>query len=181
MCTADTVFGYEELTKPITCGSHPVRSTTSESPFLVTVARSLMFSMPWPSSSRTDSPRYTPSFHCRMHARLWRSALSRTSPTAAVVVAEGARVVELQRRDADALLPDLRRARIVGAVGRSADIALMRAVDGPEGEPLAHEHGKEDGQVGQVIAPVIGIVEQVHVARADASREVFRHRLDGQR
>ena len=38
MCTAETVFGYEELTKPITCGSHPVRSTISESPFLVTFA-----------------------------------------------------------------------------------------------------------------------------------------------
>ena len=39
MCTAEIVFGYDELTKPITWGRESDRSTISESPFLVTVAR----------------------------------------------------------------------------------------------------------------------------------------------
>src|SRR5207248_2948289 len=41
------------------------------------------------------------------------------------VVAQRARVVELERRDPEALLPDLGRARVVGAVGRAADVALV--------------------------------------------------------
>ena len=44
-------LGKDELTKPITCGSHPVRSTMSESPFLVTVARMWTSRAPCPSSS----------------------------------------------------------------------------------------------------------------------------------
>ena len=177
METADIMFGYDELTKPSTCGCESVRSTVRALPFLVTVARMWMSVKPWPSSSRIASPRYTPSFHVAMHARVWRSALSRISSTAghdglgAVlveqrehpplahaggadhgaqvaqevvrvahvgrdhlhhVVAHLARVVELQRRDAEPFLPDLRRAGVVGAVGRAADVALVRAVDRPE-------------------------------------------------
>ena len=82
MCTADMVLGNDELTNPITWSCESERSTVSESPFLVTVARMGMSVMPWPSSSRMDSPRYTPSFQPRMHARAWRSALSRISSTA---------------------------------------------------------------------------------------------------
>ena len=52
------------------------------------------------------------------------------------VVAQPSRLVELDRRDAQAFLLDLRRHRVVGAVRRAADVALVRAHDGPE-QPLA--------------------------------------------
>ncbi len=86
MCTADIVLGKDELTKPITWSCESVRSTVSESPFLVTVARMWMSLMPWPSSSRIASPLKTPSFHCRMHGAAWRSAPSRISPTVSSTV-----------------------------------------------------------------------------------------------
>src|SRR5215813_1545493 len=95
------------------------------------------------------------------------------------VVAQGSRVVELQRRDADPLLPDLRGPGVVGAVGGAADVALVRAIDGPEGEALAHEDGEERGEIGEVVAAVIRIVEEEHVAGPDAAREVVDHGLDG--
>ena len=78
-------------------------------------------------------------------------------------------VVEPQRRDADAFLPDLGRAGVVGAVRGAADVALMRAVDRPEHQPVAGEHRHEGGQVGQMVAAVIGVVEQIDVARPDVA------------
>ena len=80
MCTADIVLGKAELTKPITWSCESVRSTVSESPFLVTVARMWTSLIPCPSSSRIASPLNTPSFHPRMHSRVCRSAPSRISP-----------------------------------------------------------------------------------------------------
>ena len=84
------------------------------------------------------------------------------------VAAHLAAVVEPQRRDADAFLPDVGGGGVVGAVRRPADIALMGAVDRPEARapsPGVLEHRHEGGQVGQVVAAVIGIVEQKYVAR----------------
>ena len=72
--------------KPCTCGCESVRSMVRASPFTVTVARMWMSVKPCPSSSRMASPRYTPSFHVLMHARVSRSALSRISSTAAMTV-----------------------------------------------------------------------------------------------
>ena len=83
------------------------------------------------------------------------------------VVTTNASVVELQRRDADALLPDLRRAGIVCAVRRASDVALVRAVDRPEEEFTAVEHRHERGHVRQMIAAMIWIVEQKNVAGMD--------------
>src|SRR5215813_5457487 len=99
------------------------------------------------------------------------------------VVAQATCIVELERGDADAFLPDLRGPGVVGAVGGAADVALVGAIDGPEGEALAHEHGQEGGEVWEVIAAVIRIVEEKHVAGPDAPREVVGHGLDrhGQR
>ena len=57
MCTADIVFGNDEFTNPETCGCESLRSTVSESPFFVTVARIQMSVNSWPSSSRIVSPR----------------------------------------------------------------------------------------------------------------------------
>ena len=91
--------------------------------------------------------------------------------------AQPALIVELERRDADALLPDLGGARVVGAMGGAADVALMRAVDRPEGQPLAVEHRHEGGEIGQMVAAVIGVVEEVDVARADLAAEGVVHRF----
>ena len=80
------------------------------------------------------------------------------------IVAQLAGLVELDRRDAQPLLPDLGGGGIIGAMGGAADIALMRAHDGPE-QPLAvGEDRHEDGQIGQMAAAMIGIVEQDDVA-----------------
>ena len=95
------------------------------------------------------------------------------------VVAQGARVIELERRDADALLPDLGRPRVVGAVSGPADVALVRAVDGPEGQAIAHEDGQEHRQVGQVIAAMVGIIEQEHVPGPDTPGEIVADGGDG--
>jgi hypothetical protein len=66
-------------------------------------------------------------------------------------------------------------------VGRAADVALVGVVDGPERETLADEHRQQRGQVGQVVASVVRIVQQIHVAGAYASLEVLGDRLDGPR
>ncbi len=98
------------------------------------------------------------------------------------VVAQPSGLVELHRRDAQALLVDFRRHRIVGAVRRAADVALVRAHDGPEQPLAAIEHRHERRHVRQMAAAVIGIVHQDHVARlhvADAFLD--RARRPGQR
>ena len=88
-----------------------------------------------------------------------------------------AAVVEAQRRDADALLPDLGRSRVVGAVRGAADVALVRAVDRPEHRPVALEDRHERGKVRQVVAAVIRVVQQEHVAGMDVVAEEVVHRL----
>ena len=50
-------------------------------------------------------------------------------------------------------------------MGGAADVALMRAHDGPEQPLVAGEYRHEGGQIGQMAAAVIGIVEQDDVAR----------------
>ena len=62
-------------------------------------------------------------------SRGWRTLSTIISSTSR---AQPALLVELERRDADALLPDLGGGRVVGAVGGAADVALVRAVDRPE-------------------------------------------------
>src|SRR4029450_1283600 len=69
MCTADIVLGHAECTKPVACGCESLRSTKSDSPFLVTVARMWTSRNPWPSSSRIDSPLKIPSFPPAGHPR----------------------------------------------------------------------------------------------------------------
>ena len=97
------------------------------------------------------------------------------------VAARLAAVVDPQRRDADALLPDIRRGRVVGAVRRAADIALMRPVDRPEARPPISigvlEDRDERGQVRQMIAAVIGVVEQEHIAGMDVVAKELGHRF----
>jgi hypothetical protein len=97
------------------------------------------------------------------------------------VLAPPTLLVELQWRDADALLENLGGAGVVGSVRRPADVALVRAVDGPEHHPLAVEHRHEGGQVGQMVAAEVGVVEQVDVARPYLPLEELVDRLGRKR
>jgi hypothetical protein len=94
------------------------------------------------------------------------------------VLAQPTGLVELHWRNAQAFLVDLGRHRIVGAVGRAADIALMRAHDRPEQPLAAVEHRHEGGDIRQVAAAVIGIVHQDHIARLHVAN-VLLHRAGG--
>ena len=91
------------------------------------------------------------------------------------VLAPLALLVELQRRNADAFLEDLGRAGVVGSVRGAADVALVRAVDRPEHQPVAVEDGHERRQVRQMIAAPVGVVQQVDVARPDPPLEELVH------
>ena len=97
------------------------------------------------------------------------------------VLAPLALLVELQRRDADAFLVDLGGAGVVGAVRGAADVALVRAVDRPEGQAVAVEDRDEGRQVRQMVAAAVGVVEQVDVTRADRALEELVHRLGRER
>src|SRR5438445_9351019 len=86
------------------------------------------------------------------------------------ILARPTGLVKPDRRDAYPLLPDFGRGGVVGAMRRTADIALMGADDGPEQALLAIENWHEDRQVRQMAAAMIGIVEQDHVARANVAK-----------
>src|ERR1700754_599841 len=93
------------------------------------------------------------------------------------ILARPAGLIKLDRRDAYSLLPNLGGTGIVGAMGSTADIALMGTNDGPEQTLLAIEHRYEGGKIGQMAAAMVGIVEQDHVARTNALEAL----LDGER
>src|SRR3981081_3566241 len=109
------------------------------------------------------------------------------------VVAQPPAFVELDRRNPQSLLPDFGRGGVVTAMGGAAHVALMRGEDGPEQPPLAIEDRHERGQIRQMAAAVIGIVEKNDVAlpyilesfldgtrrpwqRTDMNRDVLRLR-----
>jgi hypothetical protein len=93
------------------------------------------------------------------------------------IVAQPASFVQLDRGNAQSLLKNLGGAGIVAAIGGAADVALVRAHDRPQQPPLAIEDRHERGQVRQMAAAMIGIVEQNNVAGPD----VLEPRLDGER
>ena len=97
------------------------------------------------------------------------------------VLAPLALLVELQRRNADAFLVDLGGAGVVGAVRGAADVALVRAVDRPEGKTVVVEDRDEGREVRQMIAAPVGVVEQVDVTGADRAFEKLMHRLGRKR
>ena len=68
---------------------------------------------------------------------------------------------QANRRDAKTFLPDFRGGRVVGAMRGAADIAVMGADDRPEKQAITGEDRDEDGQVRQMAAAAIGVVEQV--------------------
>ncbi len=95
----------------------------------------------------------------------------------AQIVAQAAGFVQLDRRNAQPLLKDFGRAGIVAAMGSAADVALMGANDGPQQPPLTIEDRHEGGEVRQMAAAMIGIVEKDDVARLD----ILEARFDGER
>ena len=98
------------------------------------------------------------------------------------IVAQLSGLVELDRRNAQAFLKDLGGRRIVGAMGGAADVALMGAHDGPEQALAAVEHRHERGEIRQMAAAMIGIVEQDDVARLHVLEPLLdRERRPGQR
>ena len=98
------------------------------------------------------------------------------------IVAQAAGFVELDRRNAQPLLKDLGGAGIVAAMGGAADVALMGTDDGPQQPPLAVEDRHKGGEIRQMTAAMIGIVEQNDVARLDILEARFdRQRRPGQR
>ena len=87
------------------------------------------------------------------------------------VLAQLPPVVEAKGRHPEALLPDLGRRGVVGAVGRAPDVGVVRPVEGPEEEPAVREDGQARGEVRQVAPPVVGVVQHEHVARVDVVPE----------
>ena len=92
------------------------------------------------------------------------------------VAPNGAAVGDFQRRDAQSLLPDFGRGRVVGAMGGATDVALVGAVDRPEARGFTLEHRHEGGDIGQMIAAMIRVVEQEQVARMNVALEEFSYR-----
>src|SRR3954449_902457 len=83
------------------------------------------------------------------------------------IVTQLAGIVESDRRDTQPLLPDLGGRRIIATMGAAADIALVRAHDGPEQTLAIGEYRDEYRHIGQMTAAMIGVVEQDHVAGLD--------------
>ena len=86
------------------------------------------------------------------------------------------RLVELERRDAQAFLVDLGRVRGVRARDAAADVGVVADRRG-EGEPLAVDEDRlEDEDVGQVHAAFERVVHDEDVARPDVVPEAAQHR-----
>ena len=83
------------------------------------------------------------------------------------------------RRNPQPFVPDLGRRWVIGAVRRAADVGLVRADNGPEYQgPVENRH--ERGQIRQMGAAAIGIVQQIDVAGRIRPEELV-HRLRRQR
>src|SRR6202165_186969 len=93
------------------------------------------------------------------------------------IIAQPASFVELDRRNAQSLLPDFGGGGIVATMRGAPNVALMGADDGPEQPPLAIKDRHEGGQIRQMTAAVIRIVEKNDVARPDVAKSFF----DGER
>jgi hypothetical protein len=85
-----------------------------------------------------------------------------------------------QHRQADALVEDFGRGRVVGAGRAATDIRLVRTVAAERQQASAYENRADDGPVGQMIAAgLIGIAGNVDVAIGDLACHRVNHGLDG--
>ena len=84
-----------------------------------------------------------------------------------------AALVELHRRDAQALLEDLGRVGSIRPRHTPADIAVVGDDHGEAEQPLPGKDRLEHEDVGQVHAAVIGVVEHDHVAGKHVIAEAF--------
>jgi hypothetical protein len=92
------------------------------------------------------------------------------------VLAQLSPVVQAQGRHPDPLVPDLGRGRVVAPVGRAADVGVVRPVHGPEQEITIHEDGHESGQIRQVAAAVVRVVQEEDVTLMHVVPERLAHR-----
>ena len=97
------------------------------------------------------------------------------------VVPGNAPVIQLQGRDADALLEYLGGPGVIPAVGAAAHVAVMGAVHGVEQQASLVKYGPDDGDVGQVAAAEIGVVQDEQVAFGHGIPEIVPHRRSGHR
>ena len=75
---------------------------------------------------------------------------------------------DLERRDQQALLKEVGGIAAVGARDLAAEVGLVRDVADEADDPLAHEHRRDDGDVGRVVlAGLVGMVDDEGVARLD--------------
>jgi hypothetical protein len=83
---------------------------------------------------------------------------------------EDAAVDHLEIVEQHAFLFDARGQRRHRAGGRAADIRVVAARGDPEDDLAARQgskHRRDDGDIGQVGAAIVGGVEGIHIARVD--------------
>jgi hypothetical protein len=89
------------------------------------------------------------------------------------VLAQLAAVDHLDRRDAQRLLPDLDRVRVVAAGDVAADVGLVALDCGPRDQFAVEEHRLEHRHVVVLVAQAEDVVVEDHVARMQVVAEVL--------
>ncbi len=88
------------------------------------------------------------------------------------VLAQLAALVDLDRRDAQRLLPDLGRVRVVAAGDRAADVGLVSLGRRPGDQLVFEEDRLEDGDVVVLVAQREDVVVEDDVAGVDVAVEI---------
>ena len=89
-----------------------------------------------------------------------------------------AALVELDRRDDHAVLPDVARPRVVAARDRAADVAHVGAHRREQDGLAIMEHGRQDHVIGDVGAAVVGVARHDDVAGVEVVPERLQRALD---
>ena len=100
------------------------------------------------------------------------------------ILAPLAAVEDFERRDAERLLPDFARIRVVAAGDRAADIGLMALAGGPADRLAVEENRAEYRDIVVLVAAGEDVVVQENVARVHVVSEkiddCLAHRLEGE-
>ncbi|MDT4864723.1 hypothetical protein FQZ97_994930 [compost metagenome] len=89
------------------------------------------------------------------------------------VLARHALLGQLERRDAERLLPDVAGVGVVAAGGHAADVGEVTRGRGPADQPALGEDRQEDSGVGVLVAAVVDVVVDDDVALVDVVPEVL--------
>ena len=89
------------------------------------------------------------------------------------VAAQLPAIVDLQRRDAERLLPDLPRARVIAARRHAADVRDVALARAPRDELTVVEDRQEDADVRVLVAAAVDVVVEDHVAVVQVVAEVL--------